>query len=194
MKTAERIFIILTLIGFAFLLLHLPFGSLLLMTGLCGLAIMYMYLTLPLLHGVPLRNMLKKEAYQPTSPKRLLGSILSGVALALTLMGVMFYLQFWPHYHLHLYVGVVGLCIAIIVAASRFTASNSFYRRLYQRIIPVAFFGLAAVFVPNFLWFEYAYKAHPEYIEAVRALQNDPNNAELQKRVDEAREAMWPSK
>jgi glucan phosphoethanolaminetransferase (alkaline phosphatase superfamily) len=194
MKTVERIFIAIALTGFAFRALHLPFGSLLLITGLCGVTIMYMYLTLPLLHGVRLREMLKKEAYEPTSPKRMLGSILSGVSLALTLMGVLFYLQFWPHYHLHLYVGVVGLCIAIIVAASRYTASNSFYRRLYQRIIPVAFIGLAAVFVPNFLWFEYSYKAHPEYIEAVRALQNDPNNAELQERVEAAREAMWPSK
>lgn len=193
MKTAERIFISLALIGFAFRLLHFPLASMLLILGISGLAIMYMYLTLPVLHGVPLRNMLKKEAYQPTSPKRLLGSILSGVSLALTLMGIMFYLQFWPHYHLHLYVGVGGLSIAIIVAASRFTAANAFYRRLYQRIIPVAFFGLAAVFVPNFVWFEYSYKAHPEYIEAVRALQDDPDNADLQQRVDDAREAMWPS-
>ncbi len=94
MKTAERIFIFLTLIGFAFLRLHFPFGSLLLMTGLCGLAIIYMYLTLPLLHGMRLREMLNKEAYQPTSSKRMLGSILSGVSLALTLIGVLFYLQF----------------------------------------------------------------------------------------------------
>jgi hypothetical protein len=190
MKTVERIFIVIALTGFAFRALHLPFGSLLLITGLCGVTIMYMYLTLPLLHGVRLREMLKKEAYQPTSSKRMLGSILSGVSLALTLMGVLFYLQFWPHYHLHLYAGVGGLCIAIIVAASRFTSANAFYSRLYQRIIPVAFFGLAAVFVPNFVWFEYSYKAHPEYIEAVRALQDDPGNADLQQRVDDARDAM----
>lgn len=191
MRFIELAYLALAIIGFIFRLYELPFGSLLMVVGISCLAIFYFFLTMPLLHGVPFKSLFQIKRYASSSKKRIVGSILVGVSIAFTLVSVLFYLQFWPVLQVLSLLGLIGLSIAALVPAARYKKRDDFYRRLFMRLLPIAFVGAVTFFVPRYIWFAHVYQDHPEYVKAVRELEMKPDDKQLQKRVEKEREKMY---
>jgi hypothetical protein len=191
MKKTETILGILTAIALILNLLRLPGGGVFSVLMLSLLANFYMYLSFALFNGIPLRKIFKKESYQNLNKLRILGAVFMGMAIATTLMGVLFKFQSFPGANEGLIFGLFLLMVALIVSLIKNRKSPSaYYKLIFNRI---AIFGVVSaflIFMPREKWLEIRHPNHPEYVQAVKEAWADPNNQEKWDRVEEERKKM----
>ena len=139
MKRAERV--LWFIIGAAIVLkvLHLPMANVLLILGLSLLSMLY------LIAG----------AFIFSSPPRtdqvVLLSVLSGVALSIGCIALLFKLQYWPMAQLFGLMAVLGFVVAVAwgAMASRERPDRTRYRqRLFSRLLPMGIFTWILVLIP----------------------------------------------
>ncbi|HKR05859.1 MAG TPA: hypothetical protein VJY62_14585, partial [Bacteroidia bacterium] len=68
---------------------------------------------------------------------------------------------------------------------------SPFYKKIFNRIIIVGGFALLFLLTPRMVLFEIFYRNFPEYVQAVKNLNEDPGNEELQEEADRQRELMY---
>ncbi|MFN6944279.1 MAG: hypothetical protein ACK4ND_04990 [Cytophagaceae bacterium] len=191
MKQAELILGALVLGAIAMSLLLLPLAGVILVLCLSSLSMMYMALSFALLNGIRLRKMFDSDSYKSISTPRIIGAVLTGFALSITAVGIMFKLLSWPGASANLSVGIAGLFIALVVGLVRFLNKRSpFYINLFKRIAVFGGLGLLLLLSPEYAWLKMKYREHPEYVEAIRQANADPTNALLQQRLKDEREKL----
>jgi hypothetical protein len=90
MKKAEIILAVLAVIALGFNLNRVPGASALTVLTLSSLSVFYMYLGFALFNGVRLRAIFKKGSFTEISKARTFVAIAAGIALSVTLVGIMF--------------------------------------------------------------------------------------------------------
>lgn len=191
MKKTEIILAILAIAALICNLNLVPGGSALTVLTLSALAILYMYFSFALFNNVSLRNVSKKGTFAGLGKLRIIGAAASGVALALTIIGIMFKIQFWPGGEIQLRIGLLGLVIVSAIGIFKYIKTKSpFYVNILKRIIIVGGLGLILVLSPKLSWFEIRYRNHPEYVEAMQKATANPENEELWEKVEIERKKM----
>ena len=136
--------------------------------------------------------MFKKEAYAKTSTFRMIGSVCAGVLLSSALLGVLFKIQFYPGASAMLHSSVIGFTILMMVLIIfSIKGRTGFINDNYLRIAPIliacfVFYSISNVDLAEF----YFGDSQPEYIEALRNLQENPNDPNAHIRLDKARDEM----
>lgn len=165
---------------------HVPFGGVISALGFTSLALLYMYLSFALFNKIPFTRILKKEAYLNVSKLRIFGTVLTGMVLSLSLIGMLFKLQLYPMAEVNLLTGILGLLIATIVSIVKYSiGKDKFYFEILKRIILVGVFGFLFIITPKESILEIRHRKHPEYVEAVKKAWADPDNQDLWKKVEE---------
>lgn len=197
MKKIEKILLALSLLALVTNAYLLPFSSEFLIISLSTLALFYFYCSTALFADldIELKDLKNKEIYASLSPKRKLGSFGAGASISISIIGLLFYLQFWPGTSLNILTGLVGLLLVLIIGSLRFLKSrDEFYMRVFYRVGVFFVFGLVLMLIPRTTWLDIKYKNHPAYVDALMKSSNKPNNIELQEKVKEEAEKIYNTK
>lgn len=191
MKKAEIVLGASALIALAFNLLFIPGGNVLTVLLLSSLAVLYMYLSFALFNDISLKAIFKRESYKGKSIKRIVGAVLSGLALAVTIIGILFKVQAWPGASVMVGFGTAALSISLVVGVLRYARSKSgYYTRIFKRIAIYGGLGFILMLLPDDSWLALKYRNHPHYVEAVKNARAHPDKQELWDKVDEERRKM----
>lgn len=143
MKKAEIILGAIALTSLALNLLLVPGGVVLTVLSLSTLSVFYMYLSFALFNDIQIRRIFKKDSYKGISTMRIVGAILTGLALSMTIVGLLFKFQSWPGATMNLGLGLVGLLIALIVGTVKYSKTKSdYYTKIIKRIAVYGGLGL----------------------------------------------------
>ncbi|WP_405206968.1 GldL-related protein [Aquimarina sp. LLG6339-5] len=170
-------------IGFLIYLLDYPFGSTITIISLLGFSCLYFYFGFAIFNEVPFRKVFKKESYHGISIWRIIGAILTGVSISILLIGLLFKMFRWPFGKEMLIIGVNLLNVIFIIGFIKIIKEKRpFYQRLLPRVIVFLLLGYLFLSLPSYAFLSLKYSDHPGYIEAVKQLDKDPENLELQKK------------
>jgi hypothetical protein len=194
MKKTEIILSLIIIIGIIMRILIVPGRGLVLVIGFSSLAIMYQFLGFAFFNDIPLTNIFKKASYQGISVLRIIGTVALGLSLSVGLLGILFKFQFYPGAGFMLLEGSIFISLCFIVALIRYNRNKSkSYKIIFTRIAIVGGFALVLSLIPKMLFFETLQRNHPEYVHAVKNLNNDPTNKEFQNEVEKQKELIFGS-
>ncbi|WP_378172989.1 hypothetical protein [Aquimarina sp. SS2-1] len=179
-KLELYIFPMVFLVGIALYFLGWPFGNELIIISLFGLSCLYFYFGFAIFNKLSLRRIFKKESYQGISAWRIVGAICTGISISIVLLGVLFKIFRWPFANQLLIIGVSFLNVIFLAGLYKILKEKRpFYQRLMVRVVFYGISGYIFWFIPTYTFLELKYKNHPDYIEAVKRLDKDPENPEL---------------
>jgi TonB family protein len=165
MKKTEIILGVIAIIALTIQLLNLPGGGILTVLTLSTVSTMYMFLSFALFNDIRLRKIFKKDSYKGISTMRILGAILTGLALSITTIGLLFKFQSWPGASFPLRFGLFGLLIGLIVGLIKYQKTKSdYYTKIFKRIAIYGGLGLILMILPRETWLEIRNRNHPEYM------------------------------
>ena len=191
MKKAEIILGIIALIALILSLINVPGSGAVATSAIAMLSVLYMYFSFAFFNDIELKQILKKESYAGISAFRIIGSVCTGIFLASTIIGVFFKFNSFPGASNMLVFGLAGLVVVLILGLIKYQKGKSdFYKTLFKRVTPIMLAGIILMGLPKNTWLEMKYKNHPEYIEAVKNLQENPNDQALRDKLDEERRKM----
>jgi len=192
MKKTEKIVGLIALIGLTLKVLLINGGGVITVLSLSFLSLLYFIFGFALFNDIPLRNVFKKQTYDPISKGRLVGSILLGFALSALVIGILFSVQLYNGSQFQLINGLVWTTAILIVSIVRLASTKSiFYKQVITRIAILGVIGLILCITPTWKIVEILKRKHPAYVEAVKNLSADPENKALQEEVQKQREIMW---
>ncbi len=183
MKKLELyIFPVTFIIGFLIYFMDYPFGAIITILSLSGLSCLYFYFGFALFNKISFRRIFKKESYQSISTWRIIGSIATGISISIVLLGILYRIFRWPFGNEMLIIGVNFLNVVFIIGFIKIIKGKQpFYKRLLTRVVTFGLLGYLFLSLPSYTFLALKYKNHPDYIEAVKRLDQDPENLELQK-------------
>lgn len=168
-----------------------PGGGAMTVVSLSAISALYMYLSFALFNGIRLREIFKRDSYKGIPVMRIIGAILTGSALSLTIIGLLFKFQSWPGAGVSLRAGLVGLIIAFIVGVMKYLKTKSdYYSRIFRRITVYGVLGLFFILLPKDTLLEFKYRNYPNYLESMKNAKAEPGNQELLNKVEEERKKM----
>jgi hypothetical protein len=181
----ELISIALFILALLLFLFSLPGGAALMILSLGFLSILYFYFGFALLNGIPLRKIFKKSSYSSISSMRIVGAIGTGIGLSTAIIGVLFKFMSWPGSYFMLIIGLLFVSVFFFYSLVKlFMNQSAFYINIICRVAFFGGIGLLLLLLPSYTLSEIRYgKNHPEYIEALKALESDPTNEILQDNV-----------
>lgn len=189
MKKIEKITVIVATIGLVLSFFRLPGSSIMITLSFSLLAMLYMYLSFAFFNEIPLKSIFKKQSYKGINKRRLIGAVLVGFALSITVVGLLFAFMAWPGVSTTLLPGLVGLLIAVVVVLIKYQKTRAnFYTKIIKRMVILGGLGLLFVVFPVNFWMELKYRNYPEYLEAFYKYRADPYNQELQDKLEVERE------
>jgi len=187
MKTFEKIFWIIFVIGIIFKLKLWPFGATFITISLFPLYFFYLFFGFAFFNKIKLRNIFKKDSYKEISVLRIIGSIGAGIGLSAICIGILFKLMFWPEGDLRLYAGLIPtFTIAIIALVKFFRSKSDFYKPILLRITIIGALGLPLCFVSDLEIVKFEYRNYPDYVKAYEIYLEDPQNEEANKQLEKA--------
>lgn len=182
---AELIPIAIFILALLLFLFSLPGGAALMILSLGFLSILYFYFGFAILNSISFRKIFKKSSYSAISSMRIVGAIGTGIGLSTVIIGLLFKFMSWPGSYFMLLIGLLSMSVFFAYALIKFIINkSSFYTNILLRTAFFGGIGLFLLLMPSYTLSEIKYgKHHPEYIEALKALENDPTNTELQENV-----------
>lgn len=193
MKRIELLLAALCLIALTLNALLIPFSAELLIISLSTLALFYMQCSTALMNNldVSLKDLKNKEIYASISPKRKVGTFFAGISIAISIIGMLFYFQFWPGTSLNITTGLVGLLAVLLFSGYKFyNTHDPFYFSVIKRVAVFFTLGVVLMLIPRTTWLDIKYKNHPTYVEALIKSSNEPNNEKLHQKVEQERKKM----
>jgi hypothetical protein len=112
-------------------------------------------------------------------------SMIPGLTFSIVLVGMMFKLQMWPGFQANLVIGIIGLLILIIYSFTlKDPNQKAGFKVLRKRAIPMVIIAIITLMLPKYTWLETKYSKYPVYIETVKQLDKNPDNLQIQQRID----------
>jgi hypothetical protein len=118
-------------------------------------------------------------------------SIVTGVALSISILGILFKVQAYPGADLLLIFGMfISLIITIVSLWKNNKVEGGFYSNILIRSAIVTIFILILMRIPYRKLLEWQYPNYPDYVEAVIKANNSSDNDSLWENVRMEREKM----
>jgi hypothetical protein len=184
MKKTELILGIIISLSVIMNLLMIPFAGPLNVVSIGALAMIYVPLGYFIFNNTKLSDLSDQEVSKGISTMKAIGTIGLGVALSITLIGILFKLMRWPGANTNLAAGLFLQGIILIIAYLRYSQNKSSdYIIIFKRIAIIGGTGLILFLLPHYAIMEFKYRNHPSYIEAVKKSDAHPENKELREEV-----------
>ncbi len=193
MKKAEIYLALLALLAIIFKLALIPGAGILTVLSLSILGMMYYFLGFAFFNGIKLREIFKRSSYKNITAAKIIGAVLAGWVLSMTLIGIMFRLQFYPGGHNMLFFGLLGMMGVIVVSIiARLIAGESrIFPRILKRIAVVAAVSALLYITPTDTLLDIQHRNNPEYRDAMKNAMANPDNDEYQQKLEEEREKLY---
>ena len=192
MKKAELALIGISILALIMKMFHLPASGVLTVLSLSSLSVIYMYLGFAIFNNIQFRKILKKETYKEISTKRIIGGVGAGLAISVSVIGVLFKFQSFPGASANLIMGIVTLSLVSIISLIKMKKStDNYYSNIVKRTIIIGAISIFMLAIPTKTWLECKYPNNPKYVKAVLEARSEPGNQELWNKVDKEREKMY---
>lgn len=176
MKT-EKIFASIFLAGVLFKFMHWPGGGVLIVLTLSFLAILYMLGAFYFFSD--------KTIKQQNLPL----SIVSGIFLSFSVLGVMFKLQYWPGSQAILFLASISALVLLIVTFRLKSKAPEelmgYYKNMMQRTTVLTILAVMLSFTPVATLLKIQYWNNPEIARLKTLYYSNPGNEEYKKQHDE---------
>lgn len=182
MRKAEKLLLSLFFIGLIFKLFHLPGASPILIISLSGLSFFYFYFGILLFNNRKLSGFLKRTSYNGLSPKRILASLALGFSLSVLSIGSLFKIEIWPGSSTMVMLGLLVLIVFFVVLS---ISNKGFDKSVYTRALIIGGLSFCINWIPTDTQIDFYYRDNPQLAELMKALQKDPGNETLHKKIDE---------
>ena len=195
MKLAEKIIIVLALVGTLFKLFLVSGGGLIVVVSYTALSTLYFYFGFALFNNIRLRHVFKKESYVGVSSGRIIGGIAMGISFSICLIGMLFKVQYWPGEGVMLMAGMFTGVLVLIPSIFKFLKNREeYYKKALVRGSVLVGISTILFLTPARTLVELQYRNHPRYIEAYIEYQKDPMNQELSDKlwIEYSRATMSP--
>ena len=170
-------------LGLNFLLVRYAAPATFLIFGIFSL--FYWLFGFALFNNIPFRSIFKKDAYKETYWKRIVGAFLTGYALSIVIIGILFRFQFLPGGKFLLLFGFCCLSIILLIAIAKYEKTKSLlYTRVIKRIIIIGGLGLFLYFLPSNTLVDIKYRNFPEYAEALKNTLNYPSGITTAEKIE----------
>lgn len=171
LKRIEVLLLVSAILAINLHLLLWPGAELISIIAFAGLALLYPFLSMAL--------------FLNENQNIRVSSMLPGLAFSIVLVGLMFKIQMWPGYQTNLAIGSIALIILIIYSFTLKDPNLQLgFKVLRKRAIPMAIIAIIALMLPPYTWLEAKYSDYPEYIEAIKQLDKNPDDLQIQQRID----------
>lgn len=185
MKRTEKILGILIVISLLMKLTFTTGGNVIFSLSMLILAAIYYPFGFAFFNEIRLKKIFDKNSYKGISALRMIGSIGAGIALSILCIGILFKIQYWKGSTVNLSVGIVISVIVLIIAFIQYSKSKSeFYTKIFKRIAILGVIGLLLFFIPSMTIRKFQYRNHPEFIKAYENYIKNPQDIELQRKLD----------
>lgn len=194
MKKSEIIIASLTVISLVLKLVldYFPGINILTVLLLSFLSMLYFHLGFAIFNTIRLRKIFNKESYKDISTLKIFGSIAAGLALSITIIGILFKVMHWPGASVNLIFGFSGVLIVSVISIVKYLKTKSpYYTKILTRNLVFGGIALFLILVPQLTWIELTYKDQPTMIEAYRKAFADPDNAELWQNIEKERQRLY---
>jgi hypothetical protein len=192
MKKAELIIATLSIIALGMNFLSIAFGGILTTLTFISLSMIYFYFGFAFFNEINLRAIFAKDSYKDISLLRIIGAIGVGIALSLTIIGLLFTFNSWSGSSFSLGAGLFGLLIVTIIGLIRYAKNKSkYYTRIFKRVAIIGVLGLIFFLTPKTTWVELKYRNHADYVKAYKEAVANPDNKALWDKVDEERKKLY---
>ncbi len=184
----ELILVGIFVLGLLLNIFNIKIGTITLILAGSTLAMAYFYVSVVMFNKIPLRQAFKKDAYKGISIFRIIGSVGTGMALSVLVVGMVFKIMYWPNGDYMLLLGIVFCLISIVVSIIKYTSKRDiFYKRLLFRLSGWVVVGIILYVLPPYTLLNMKYKDHPAYREAlINSIEHPEDEAIHQKYVEEA--------
>jgi len=174
MKKVEKILISLVIISFLLKYFQVAGYSILFILSIVFLSIIY------IINGITFHNNVSfKELKTVKNPIHLIIGTISGQALSISLIGILFRIQFWPgdYVHVMLLVGTVIL-LFVLLSILIFFLQKKTKALLFSLIRNGSILLITGMlyFTKDWQLFSFFYPKNHALIESYKALENEPNN------------------
>src|SRR5690606_32351133 len=162
MRKTEIVLIILGALGLTMRLLHLPGGSLFILLPFLILGLTYMYLGFALFNDIRFVKVFRKDSYDNIKPTRIIGAIMAGVSLNVSIIGIIFRFLSYPGASIILIIGLISTSIVAIVSISKIRKnSDRFYLNILKRIAVFGTLCFILVVMPYETWLRINHPKNP---------------------------------
>jgi hypothetical protein len=192
MKIVEKIAAILSIIGLILMLSLIGGGAELMMVSLLTLGGIYFPLGFLLLNQISVLNYLKrKESFVSLTTTQIVLGVITGIALSIVCIGILFKLLTLPGANEMLMFGVlISIIISTIVVILRSKVSAS---AILIRTVIFNIAGIILFFTSSLSIVKFQYRNHPAYIDAYVNYLEDPGNSAVRDKLDLERNRAWMS-
>lgn len=191
MKKAELIIASTIILGVTLHLMNIPGGAIFTTTFSLVLSFLYCPLGVFLFNNVKLSRIGKKESYNGLNVFKQVSFVLVGVGLQVLVLGILFKVMFWPGANIMSVMGLVTIVPVFIISVIAFiNGPRKFFSKIVKRVIVYSGLAMLLAFMPKYLFLDIKYREYPEFAAALKAYNEDPDNAELNKKKDEELEKM----
>jgi len=181
----EKISAIVVLISLIMKLLLIPGGNTLFTLSLSLIACIYYPLGFAFFNQIRLRQAFEKKTYKDISVKRIVGGVGTGIALAITIVGILFKFQLWYGASTNLRIGLFLALIILVISLVKFIKSkDEYYLRIIKRAVLIGVFGLIIALIPSLTLAKIQFRKHPKYIKAYEMFLSNPESSELRTNLD----------
>ena len=162
-----------------------------LVSMLMTLAFVYFYFGFLLFTGISFKEMFRRASYEKIAGMRIVGAILSGFALSIVCVAVLFKLLSWPGDTFDLALGLVSCAIVLVTCFMKMNGRHAgYYKPLAARMIIACALCACLLAVPRKAYLEFMQRDNPAYVKAVEEVWKDPTNASLLQRAREEQKNM----
>ena len=192
MKKTEIITLSIAVIGLIMSLFLITGASILLVLSLSTIAVLYQYFSFALMHEIPLKSVFKKEIYPEKSGKYIALAVLAGIALSFAAVGSMFKLLHWPGANMIILIAIASNLVVFISTFLLSKGKSLVVIKNIQKRSAFAFLFCGGLFYfGSYLFLDFKYRAYPNYIEAVKAFQDNPNDEGLRTKMEDEKMKMF---
>ena len=180
MKKAEKILIVLFIIGQVFRLMYLQGGEILSLVSAAALGFLYLFFGFALLNDVRFRALFKKKTYAELTRNDILLSLFAGAALFIAVTGGVFKLQFYGGADLLVDLAFVLLVAALVMTLIFYFSDNRVhFKRSLERLIPYCTVMLVLVVTPISALIDIYYRDYPEQAKELKEAFEESQLEEL---------------
>lgn len=191
MKKAELIIGIIALLGVSLHILNVPGGSTLTVLSTLTLSFLYLPLGIFLFNNVKLSRIGKKESYNGLNAFKQVSFVFVGMGLQILVLGILFKIMNWSGADIMNLSGIFALIFVLVLSVIAFiNGPRQFFLKIVKRVIVYGGLAILLAFMPKYSLLDIKYREYPEFAAALKAYNEDPDNAELNKKKDEELEKM----
>jgi len=155
MRIIEKILIALAAVALVFKISHYLGGGIMIVISLMMLSWLYMFLGFALFNGLGFRQLIKNESYKGIHAKQIIHAIAAGLAASVSLVGIVFKVQYWPGASFQLLDGIItGAIVLVITFVSFIKQRKPLHMRIFARLLPITLLSIIFYLTPTTLLFK----------------------------------------